>query len=527
MRLRRRRFQQVFAVAIIACAFGLGACSAGVESSPTTAEPVADGPHAASDRKLAPRTETANAAGTATIIDVDFGNVRTGNYSAPARGVVVLPTQPSGPVPLVIIGHLRAPNCDNGSFAYPCPEGSSEVRFDRGMTYLGERLAEEGYAVVIPDLGGVFVGADVDQPYNQHAMWKDIVGKFIDAFEDNTLGGPVAQAVDRNAVGLVLHSRSGTAVEPAAELFGPGAVKSVFAFGPAYDTFDLAHFSPGPAEIPYLAVTGEEDRDVGASANLWLGHYVVQPRQFAAATVAVPGLGHTLINRAASEQGADDRIGCEERDCPDAAEHERIVATLAVDWLHATLRGEPTELPVRADQPLPNTVADVPARWLAATPGALAQVAAEAFAAVAGGASIICVHTDPMDPTPVANRCELPEQGVVEIATEVNQLTDAHAEVNVGGARGMALHVSPTGTFDAPGTPLTVTLRLRDGREFVQELDATQPALVNRATDTSNGTYRLGTIRTPLPDWVTSADITDVRISSPVHPVALRGVDFY
>lgn len=525
MRLRGRRFQQIFAVTIVACAFGLSACGSGIQAPTITPELVVEGPHAAADRKFAMRTETENAEGTATIIDVDFGNVSEAGFSAPARGVVVVPKRASGLMPVVVISHLRAPNCADGTFAYPCAEGIGEHRFDRGMTYLGEALAEQGYVSVIPDFGGVFIGVDVSEPYDQNKMWKAVVRRFVEDLKQDSNAFP--QSADLDSVGLVLHSRSAAMVDSAVDVFGEGKVKSVFTYGAAYDTFDLEHISPAPADIPYLGLVGEGDSDVGASANLWLGHHLLDQRKQPASVVTLPGLGHMLINREAAAAGIGDMIGCDVRECSDATEHERIVSALAADWLNATVRGAASILPVRADQPLPNKVTDVEARWLASTPGTLAHISPNEFQPVDGGTAQVCVNVDPMNPEPVAHGCAVAERGVVNIVAEVNYITDGRADANVAGARGMAVHVSPSGTYDAAGTAITVTLRLRDGNQFEYPISEMDPALVDRYSEFDNGVYQLGTVRVALPEAVTDGEIESVRVTSAGRPVELRGVDFW
>ncbi|WP_371151904.1 hypothetical protein [Buchananella felis] len=520
--------------------FGLGACSntgAGGQAGPSeTAGEIdmpmeQDGPHAPADREVAAPKASDSADGKSTVVEVDLGNVLAGDYSAPLRGQVIVPKQADAPTPLVVVSHLRAPNCTDTTFAYPCADGAQENRYDRGMVYLGEALAAQGYAVVIPDLGGVFVGADVTDPYDQNQMWKDAVGQLVGALNEDaakeTLGTELAAPVDLTRVGLVLHSRSGTLIEPAIELFGEGNVKGAFAYGPAYDTFDLASITPAPADVAYLALVGEADADVGTSANLWVGHYLDKARTQPAAVVAVPGLGHMWVNRTASTAGTDDRIGCDERDCPDAAEHERVMIEVATDWLGATVRGAETTLPVSAAHKLPATVAGLQARWLAHTPGALVSLQPGDFKAVSGQSAVECVNPDPMSPVAVDNACPAPENGVVQIVTPVNYLTDAKAELEVAGAKGVALHVAPSGTYDGPGTALRVRLGLKDGSEFEFGVEATDQAVVNRASDLDNGVYLLGTVRVELPEAVAGQTITSVQVTSEQHPVELRGVDFW
>ncbi|WP_040313037.1 alpha/beta hydrolase [Gleimia coleocanis] len=493
----------------------------------------ADGPHAAKDRKLAKRVVSENATGTVSIVEIDFGNTSVGDFSAPARGLLVAPKNFDGKSPLVVLSHLRAPNCSENTFAYPCPAKTTEYRFDRGMTYFAETLAETGYTVIIPDLGGVYIGWDIKAPYDQHEMWKDIVSKFVSnlksdvAGQTNTFGLKTLPTPDLSNVGLFLHSRSGAAVIPAAEVFGKGNIKGIFAYGPSYDTQELENISPAPQDIPYLAVVGESDADVGPSANLWISHYLPQKRKHTISVVAVPGFGHMLINQEAEKYQIDDRIGCDEADCPDATAHQKLVKEIGLEWFNATLRGKETNLPLDKVEALPDSVAGLPARWLAATPNALRSLSPTDFKPAKDGSATICVHTDPMNPNKPENACPMPELGIVLGLTEVNYFTEAVAETSVKGAHGMALHVSPTGSYGDAGTGLDITLTLDNGKEEKLRVSPQHPALINRETDTDNGTYQLGTIRLTLPASVTDATITRIHLKTDNHPVQLRTVDFF
>ena len=97
-----------------------------------------DGPHSPVNRKRA-ATTTVRRAGV-VVRDVDLGAVelgrRKGQFRAPVRGVLVTPDRPRANAPLVIMSHLRSPGCADDVSAFPCP--GKDVRYDRGMTYLGE-----------------------------------------------------------------------------------------------------------------------------------------------------------------------------------------------------------------------------------------------------------------------------------------------------------------------------------------------------------------------------------------------------
>lgn len=495
----------------------------------------ADGPSAAADRPIADRTVRQNAAGTATISEVDLGNTEVAGFRAPVRGVLVTPAEMTALTPLIVVNHLRGPNCADGVSAYPCPNGEEGLRLDRGMTYLGEALASQGYAVLIPDLSGVWVGADLAQPYDQRAMWKDAVGKLVDALASDAAGTSAiygitgADKIARDQVGLVVHSRAGAIVDSALELFGAQAVRGVLAYGPAYDTFDPEAFSPAPADVPYLAITGEQDLDVGPSANLWLSEYLGNARNAPALVGSLPGLGHMLVNHALAEAGIDERTACDVVACPDSAEHERVLTTVAAEWFATTMKGTPGAIPTDGVSGLPNQLAGLDVRWIAHTPGAaVTHVQPTAFKADGGGRATVCRHADPMNPQPPADACPEPEDGVIQATSTVNLLTAASAPTEVSGVKGLAVHLSPSGSYadqTGAGTPVTVTLTMASGEPWTVSLDPTNPALADRKTQTDNGVYRIGTIRVPVPEQVTAGTVTKVSVMSTNHPVELRGVD--
>lgn len=485
------------------------------------------GPHAPADRPLAERKITENDAKTLRRIAIDFGNTTSAQFSAPKRGTIIVPTQGTEASPLVILSHLRAPNCQDRTFAYPCAAGVEEFRYDEGMVYLGDHLAEHGYTVVIPDLGAAYIGADLGEPYSQTAMWEDIVGTMINALRTDSagqttiLGTEIPRPVDFDTVGLVAHSRSGQMIDSAIKVAGQGHMKGVFAYGPAYDTVELEYISPALADVPYLAVVGSLDSDVGSSANLLLGHYATTARTAPASVVEVPGLGHMYVNRAASAAQFDDRIGCDVLECPDATEHERVMDAVATEWLNATLRNSQTALPQGAHDELPAEVAGLPARWLALTPQTVASVDVQAFS---GEKSVVCTFGDGRQ----ANPCPEADGGFVQILTPIVHVDrSVSATVDVEGARGITLQIAPSGTYEgAQGTPVKVTLTLADGSVHDFDIPGRHPALVSRKTDEDDGTYRLGTVRIALAD-LPESKIVGVAVQTQEYPVELRSVDFW
>lgn len=489
-----------------------------------------EGPKASLQRTVAKPAVQNSQDGQSTVIEVDFGNVSDGSFHAPARGLIITPKHADEKTELIVISHLRAPNCTDKSFAYPCPDQVDEFRYDRGMRYLGEHLAAQGYTVIIPDLGGIFIGADVEEPYNQQVMWQKLLNQFIDIIKSgqaeqmNKLGAKIAQ-VDFSKVGLLVHSRSAMLEQAAQDIFGKTNLRSIFAYGPAYDTVELEHISDAPIDVPYLALVGSMDVDVGSSANLWLGHYATEQRTTPALSLELPGFGHMYINQAASAAKFDDRIGCDVLECPDAKAHENIIKNLTNDWFNATLKQAKSTLPITADMPLSEQVLGLPARWLGLTPNALAFVDAKAFVNNQSDAKI-CVHPDPTNPKQPDNACPESENGFVQILTPVAHLSRATADVNIKGIHGLSLQLSPSDSFDdVDGTAITITLHRKDAEPYQIKVAPTHPAVINRQSANDNGIYRLSTVRLPLTQ-ISDDTINAISIESQ-KPIYLRSVDFW
>ncbi len=131
-------------------------------SAAPTSKPGAesDGPHASASRVAAP--VAVRTAEGARVSDVDLGTwdiTGSGKFRTPVRGLVVVPAQASGPVPVLVLAHLRSAGCSSDQLEHPCSSGLTEVRLDRGMEWLATRLAARGWAVVVPDLAPVYIQA--------------------------------------------------------------------------------------------------------------------------------------------------------------------------------------------------------------------------------------------------------------------------------------------------------------------------------------------------------------------------------
>lgn len=501
-----------------------------------------------------------------TITEVSLGTVEDSGYRVPARGLIVMASHGvakaagstiEGEIdqfPVIIINHLRAPNCSDDTFAYPCAAGVTERRLDQGMVYLATALAHSGYAVVIPDLGPTWVADDVATTYNQDKLWQKVVDKHITAMEHDWLPAIDSQRLDTATIGMMVHSRAGQIVDSAVELWGE-KLQSVFAYAPFYDTYDSHNFSPPPADIPYFAVVSETDADVGVSGNLWLGHYLTTPRDNPAVVATTTGFGHTYINRTLSDLGIDDRIGCDEQDCPTAEEHEKFITTAAQLWFDTTIIGAGSttkDVPMLAElvdptATFPSHLAGYPVRWLTAThrmmrgmettdskshtitpasgePLAVTTITPTDFHPEAGQRSLVCRHISGMSPDDTVTPCPEPGLGVIDIATEVNHITAAWAAVDNAPVSAIAIHLARFGSFPQPAQ-VTVELSFADGSSWSQQLDPDDPTMGNRYSNTSNGYYVLGTIRLRLPADMAGKLVSTVTVRTTGAPVEVRSVD--
>ncbi|WP_116112071.1 hypothetical protein [Austwickia chelonae] len=504
-----------------------------------------DGPHSPQNR---PRAETKlTTADGVHLSDVDLGDVeigkKAGEFRSPVRGLLAVPVETAEPAPLVVLSHLRNPNCADGTHAFPC-QGDKENRFDRGMAYLATDLAKKGYAVVVPDLGPLFMPRSLTEPYDQAEGWTKVVGNFLEKVrsattnEEKTFGVALKGKIDSAKAALIAHSRSGQIADQIVSAWakGPTKITSVLAYGPSYAVENKDKVTPMVPDIPYLALLGDKDKDVSYQAVNWLSHHLGSTRTQPALVGLLPGYGHNYVNRTLSAKGTDDRTECD-KGCPDAAAHEKLLADAATRWLTSLREKADAEIPFAATAGLPEKLGDVPVSWLAHTNSPQRRVIFDATGRSSGQGEHqlkSCTFYHPQNPEKHPDRCVEPEDGVVRAlgaVAPVKLTADAGAAITtkVERASHIALTLAPYGdrADKKKGTPLTVRLTTQDGTTSALLIPADHPSLVNRAAPGENGSYSLSTIRIPLPPRATGQTITKVELigDSSGGMVALRQID--
>lgn len=494
------------------------ATSVSTESAAATPLP---GPHTPADRTLqAPKvTKVAGA----RISDVDLGNLDLGGgYRSPVRGIVAVPDNP-GPRPLVVIAHLRSPACSNDVEAFPCPAGTTERRYDRGMSWLATLLAQRGYAVLVPDLAPVYLPISTEKPYRQDRAVGAAIEQMIAAVRAGGASlGVDTRAVATRSVAMITHSRSGLVADDLTRAWASGThpITSILAYGPTYTlrrtSSDNRWGAPHP-DVPYLAIMGTFDKDTDTDSAEFLAHDIATPRRNPASVLTVEGYGHNYINRSLSSIKLDDRTDCDGT-CPTAAQHEALLAKVATGWLGTVTGSARVGLPMRGTDRLPASIFGLPGRFLSVSnaPGRVSLLAgsrAERPVAQQGVTSVVSSLRSPMQPTLPSDRGYCPHQRDDETGTmssydmELRRIAWTRSfsvrwnvPAAARNAETLALQITPGADLPrtVAGTSVRLVLRDTSGRAFVVRTNERAPALANRTTAQSNGAYQVGTLRIPL-----------------------------
>lgn len=348
----------------------------------------ASGPRARPDRPRAPLS--IRTSGGVSVRSFDLGNLTipstTGgqDFAAPVRGQLTLPAagRTKG---LVLLNHLRAQGCSDQTFAYPCPAGTREVRYDRGMQFLADDLARRGYAVVAPDLSPVFVSQPVRGDYDTVAAGVATMTRIRDALWRAKRGrtdqlGPGLDRLDLGTAVVLGHSRSGYFFGPLAQAWGSGPtrVTGVFPLATAMDVdadregtgaVRSPFVSPPLPDVPVFGLVGSRDADVPTQTALHLANYLPLSRRSPAAVAVVQGYGHYFFNRStAALEVPDDRICDPEDRCPTRRQHEKLLLEVFPRFVEDVRLGRLPAYLRQGDRPIPTRIGGAPARLLVHTP---------------------------------------------------------------------------------------------------------------------------------------------------------------
>ena len=237
----------------------------------------------------------------------------------PLTGAIAVPDGP-GPFPWVLLLHGRHPGChfaDGDDSQWPCPPGT-ETRYDWGLAYLAQALAEAGYGVLVPNLNGAFADTHGATAANRSTLADQRSGQIIEAhltrLEAAHRGEPggfdlsLEGQVDDSKLAVVGHSMGGgaaalwasgrTQVNPAEKTLTPSALVLVAPTRsqPVSDRPDVFQLP----DVPTAVLMGGCDRDIFDFSSLY---YLETARQDSARTtpaigVLLWGANHNFFNAA-------------------------------------------------------------------------------------------------------------------------------------------------------------------------------------------------------------------------------------
>lgn len=251
------------------------------------------------------------------------------------RGVMARPDAP-GPHPVALVVHGNHMVCRDDPSEYgswPCPEGT-EIRNEKGLTYLVEALAQRGFIAIAPGVNVQYTwGAGEPVDGVRTAV---LLERTWDALATGQLGVDPAQVGD--VVIGVGHSRGGQDLQ----LVASGRISSTLTLDglvmlmPSVNVMEALPL----ADLPAVVVTGSCDGDVGVSGGQYISSALDSPRSTPAALLLVEGATHNATNALiASDQFPARGPGCQ---TPITADDQRSLIADVVPLAALTIIGQPT-----------------------------------------------------------------------------------------------------------------------------------------------------------------------------------------
>ncbi|TVP65664.1 MAG: hypothetical protein EA342_13990 [Leptolyngbya sp. LCM1.Bin17] len=237
----------------------------------------------------------------------------------PLTGAIAVPDGP-GPFPWVLLLHGRHPGChfaDGDDSQWPCPP-ETETRYDWGLAYLAQALAEAGYGVLVPNLNGAFTDTYGATAANRSDLADQRSSQIINAHltqleaahrgDSGDFDMPLDGQVDHSKLAVVGHSMGGGAAalwalgqaqasQPASTR--PPSALVLVAPTRSQSVSDRPEVFQLP-DVPAAVLVGGCDRDIFDFSSLY---YLETARQDSARTtpaigVLLWGANHNFFNAA-------------------------------------------------------------------------------------------------------------------------------------------------------------------------------------------------------------------------------------
>jgi len=298
----------------------------------------------------------------------------------PVQGYVSFPNETlpvTGPVPrpfpLVLLLHGRATKCHAKSAGEGCPltashdcaPGVKSVDSARGMTYLANALAAQGYVAVAVRADAVNC-LEVDSQWQQDlkARQELVVAHVKEiARQSNDPTHELYHRVDLKRVGLIGHSRGADAAALVPPAFDAGSqqiqVRSVLAVSPS--GYDATALQAG--DWSYGVVAGGCDGDINNRGYFDAYEYAEAGKLLKGELVQVylEDANHISFNEVWAEAGQPDNqyhpsAGCNKRVINPAVQRT-FLSSVVGRWFNRTLAQAPSVEPfLRLDAALPESI---------------------------------------------------------------------------------------------------------------------------------------------------------------------------
>ncbi len=318
--------------------------------------------------------------GETTIVQSNFPeDSRFRNMPVRLNGVISVPTEGTGPYPVVVILHGTHPGCPEIDHVdrWPCDPSVEQPNY-RGFSYLAQHLAAHGYIALSMNINAENTFGFGEPTAGERL--KQIVDLQLRALAtaaaggENKFGVDLKGKADMHRLALAGHSRGGEMALMIAQdtemgdssAGGYGPVAGVLQIAPSPGFVDPAKGTPVPVGIILPMCDGDVIQQEGQ--KLYEGARLAPDQQAWMTSAFLDRANHNYFNSTLGDDpfGRQDRSDCDSR--LDAPTQQKFLDDYAVDFLatlfgsHSDAAAAKTRLGIDPHMPAPSELYGLPAR---------------------------------------------------------------------------------------------------------------------------------------------------------------------